>query len=242
MQIYKIFNLLNEKIYIGQDSKDRKDYYGSGVLIMKAIKKYGKKNFQKDILQNCKTKKELNECEMFWIEFFESNKRNKGYNLTKGGEGTQGAIPWNKGLTKDNNDKMKIVSIKNSGKKMTKEQCKKLSIAKKGKKIDRSKIVYTPEWRKILSDAHIGNKPTLEDRMKRSKTMKLKIWVNKDGKDKRINKSEKETYLNNGWHKGRANFIGGYTKGIKHTIEHKEKIRQGQLAFRLQQRLCRDFT
>lgn len=47
MVIYKTTNLINGKIYIGQDSKDRPNYYGSGKLIHRAIKKYGKENFKK---------------------------------------------------------------------------------------------------------------------------------------------------------------------------------------------------
>jgi len=40
--IYKITNLLNNKIYIGQYSRNIfKKYWGSGILIIKAIKKYG---------------------------------------------------------------------------------------------------------------------------------------------------------------------------------------------------------
>ena len=50
MQIYKITNLINGKIYIGQDSNDRLDYFGSGLLIKRAIKKYGKENFNKQII------------------------------------------------------------------------------------------------------------------------------------------------------------------------------------------------
>jgi hypothetical protein len=40
--IYKTINLLNEKIYIGQDSKNNIKYLGSGKKLIRAIKKYGK--------------------------------------------------------------------------------------------------------------------------------------------------------------------------------------------------------
>ena len=42
MQVYKITNLLNNRIYIGQDSNSNPNYFGSGKLIKQAIKKYGK--------------------------------------------------------------------------------------------------------------------------------------------------------------------------------------------------------
>ena len=41
MIIYKTTNLVNGKIYIGQDSNNNPNYYGSGTLLHKAIKKYG---------------------------------------------------------------------------------------------------------------------------------------------------------------------------------------------------------
>lgn len=43
--IYKITNLINNKIYIGYHSTNdiHDNYFGSGVALNKAIKKYGKK-------------------------------------------------------------------------------------------------------------------------------------------------------------------------------------------------------
>ena len=44
MYIYKITNMINGKVYIGQSTKsitECLDYYGSGILIQNAIKKSG---------------------------------------------------------------------------------------------------------------------------------------------------------------------------------------------------------
>ncbi len=66
MIIYKTTNKINRKIYIGQDSKNNPNYLGSGLLLKKAIKKYGKDNFKKELLQeNIKTKEELDLAEVY---------------------------------------------------------------------------------------------------------------------------------------------------------------------------------
>ena len=54
--IYKITNKLNGKSYVGQHKVPQKPesfkrYMGKGIAITKAIKKYGKENFDKIILE-----------------------------------------------------------------------------------------------------------------------------------------------------------------------------------------------
>lgn len=82
MQIYKITNIINNKIYVGQDSQNRKNYFGSGLLIKRAITKYGIENFKKEILEECETIEKLNEKETFWIQSLSANDRNIGYNIS----------------------------------------------------------------------------------------------------------------------------------------------------------------
>jgi len=92
MYIYKITNNLNGKSYVGLKTKtveESEDYYGSGKLINQAIDKYGKENFTKEILErNIDSYDILNDQEIYWIK--RVNTFNKGYNLTKGGQGTLG--------------------------------------------------------------------------------------------------------------------------------------------------------
>ncbi len=90
MIIYKTTNLINGKIYIGLTTKNNLKYIGSGSTLIKAIKKYGKENFQKEIIEYCKSFKDLCEREIYWIKKLDSRNPKIGYNLTIGGEYTKG--------------------------------------------------------------------------------------------------------------------------------------------------------
>jgi group I intron endonuclease len=88
MYIYKITNKINGKIYIGKTEKELdSNYFGSGILIKKSIKKYGRDNFLKEILEECNTMESLNDREKYWINFLDSRNPNIGYNIAPGGEG-----------------------------------------------------------------------------------------------------------------------------------------------------------
>jgi len=84
MIIYKTTNLINGKIYVGQDKNNNPHYYGSGKLLKAAIKKYGQKNFKKETLEECYTPQELDEKEIYWIKTLNSVDKNIGYNISDG--------------------------------------------------------------------------------------------------------------------------------------------------------------
>lgn len=86
--IYKTTNLLDKKIYIGQHKGKIFDpsYYGSGSWFRAVLRKYGKENFNCEIVEECESLELLNEREVYWIEHFQSRNPSIGYNLAKGGE------------------------------------------------------------------------------------------------------------------------------------------------------------
>ena len=83
MIIYKITNLLNNKIYVGADRKNNNEYLGSGIVIRRIVKKYGTINFKKEILEECKSEKQLIERESYWIKELDSSNPDIGYNVNR---------------------------------------------------------------------------------------------------------------------------------------------------------------
>lgn len=100
MIIYRVTNLINNKIYIGQTKyslKERKHGHYSkmkdNTYFHKALCKYNKNVFIWEIIDKADTIEELNKKEQYWIKYYDSFNKNKGYNLTMGGEGSIGYIP-----------------------------------------------------------------------------------------------------------------------------------------------------
>ena len=92
--IYMIKNLINGKVYIGQSrgiknrisrhkSDLRKNKHGNSHLQF-SWNKYGIDNFEFSIVEECEVEN-LNDREIFWINFYESVDKNKGYNQKTGG-------------------------------------------------------------------------------------------------------------------------------------------------------------
>ena len=89
--VYITTNHVNGKQYIGQRKYDKqgkwKEYLGSGIILSRAIEKYGLKNFSKEIIEECKTKKILNEREIYWINYYNAVESDNFYNIASGGDG-----------------------------------------------------------------------------------------------------------------------------------------------------------
>ena len=89
--VYEITNNLNKKKYIGKRSThsatEKANYWGSGIAIKQAIKKYGKENFSKTILHICDSEEDAYNQEELEIEKVKAYDSDSYYNIAKGGLG-----------------------------------------------------------------------------------------------------------------------------------------------------------
>jgi hypothetical protein len=83
----------NGKIYIGQTTlRKNKTYFGSGVICVRMIKKYGARNLNREILKFADNQKELDKWEQVFILKFNSTNIEFGYNILPGTANKFGSI------------------------------------------------------------------------------------------------------------------------------------------------------
>lgn len=93
--IYKIFNDINDKVYIGKTTETIKERWKQHIkdstkphterrILYEAMNKYGIKHFHIEQIEEIDISI-LNEKEIYWIEYYDSF--HNGYNATKGGDG-----------------------------------------------------------------------------------------------------------------------------------------------------------
>lgn len=96
MIIYKITNLINNKVYIGKTIKslewrfkkhcyDARKNPNTKNHFHRALLFHGIENFKIEQIDSAKTKEELNEKEQYWINYYKA--KELGYNMTYGGDG-----------------------------------------------------------------------------------------------------------------------------------------------------------
>lgn len=88
--VYITENLVNGKKYIGQRSYLKpgwEKYLGSGRLLLKAIRRYGRENFSRTIVFEAACRETLNAAEREWIARTDAVANPNFYNLVPGGHG-----------------------------------------------------------------------------------------------------------------------------------------------------------
>ena len=126
--IYKTTNNLNGEFYIGQTIKKGKRfewYIGGGLHLIRAVKKYGKENFSKEIIVECESREDLDNMERYYISLLKPF-----YNIDLGGNSVGH-------LSEEHKRK---ISLALKGRIVTDEWRKNNSEAQKGKKLSKETI------------------------------------------------------------------------------------------------------
>lgn len=135
-QVYVVVNKINGKMYVGSTERELKIRWqkhlvkvneGSLCIFHKAIRKYGRDNFDIRIIEEYPTREAVLAGEVDYVSYFDTYKSSYGYNDTPGGDG---------GNT-------------NGGKKFSEEWKAKISEGKTG-------VAFTEEHRENLSNSHNG--------------------------------------------------------------------------------------
>lgn len=179
MIVYKIINKINGKIYIGQTKYSISTRFSQHVhyankrkytsVLLEAIRKYGRENFEINILVRCDTMEEMNHREAYYIALFDSISPN-GYNLDSGGK------------NKKMHESTKIkISVAKTGKRLapfSEEHRANLSKANrgrgKGRKLDEN-------VKKKISEANSGSNNYMFGK-RHSEECKQRMSENKRGK------------------------------------------------------------
>jgi len=196
MIIYKTTNLVNNKIYVGKDSRNRSTYLGSGLRLRRAVKKYGRDNFKKDILEICNND-DWQQREIHWIKTLNSRNSDISYNIAEGGEGT------------------------GHGKKHSNETKIKMGLTRMGLRLK----PFSEKHKQRIRESHLGVRRSEETKRKISLGMKGNI-ISEETKTKISNTHKGMKHSDETKHKmsmirkGRVTWI----KGKHHSEETKRKI------------------
>lgn len=198
--VYKITNIKNGKWYIGKrkHSTPYKDtYMGSGKLIKRAIDKYGKEHFVKEILAIFDTNQEAALLEASLVTK-DTMRSNSSYNMHEGGHGGFGHL--------NTGDEAHIERARKAGKlsyqknlagrvlpgtfkkgdARTKELSRLANIKKK-ELVAKNPDIYRESYKKI------------SEFQKQNNSMHGRIWIEKDGERKAILADEYIVFKPAGW-------------------------------------------
>ena len=187
----------NNKVYIGIAKQKPQKRWKNGLgydahqtLMKRAIKKYGWQNIKHEILFEKLTKEQACKKEIELIALYDSTNKQKGYNVSSGGEGTIGVKP-----TIESKEKNRIAHL---GKKASLETRKKISESNKGKhnkkrsEEQKKKIsektknaMKNPELRKRLSEL-AQNRKNNTKKVKCIETNKIYQTIREASKDTNI--------------------------------------------------------
>jgi len=212
--VYKVTNLVNNKYYIGVHKTDNINdgYLGSGVAIRNAIKKYGVKNFKKEIIDIFFEEKNAYKKEAILVTEEEASCKTC-YNIKPGGYGGFSYINSNKLNWQHSNREASIKNLKLG----TPALQKKLKEPEFNKQFCKSVSNGLKNYFKENPSFWIGKKHTEASKNKMREIHKEKkhqqgsknsqygtIWITNDVETKKI---PKDSIIPDGWRRGRKKKI-----------------------------------
>jgi group I intron endonuclease len=215
MSIYKILNKVTGKVYIGQTKSKstirwnchkrnlRKGKHYNNHL-QSAWIKYGEDSFIFEVIDCSTNLEELNNLEVYWIEFYNSTNREKGYNLESGG-----------GANKIVSDETRLKMSKNGSSEKNLSRITKIGIGKVLSEEHKAALVKANTGR-ICSDETRAKIAKSNTGKKHSEETKVKQSERKKGKKGNPHTEESKKKLSEA-HKGR-----------KFSEEHKLKLSQAR--------------
>jgi len=198
--IYKTTNVLSGKYYLGMHSTDNLNdgYMGSGKRLRYSINKHGKDNHKVEILEFVDTREELKKREEEIVNLNEIAKV-ECMNLKVGGEG---------GFISEEQQRHRSSC---AGKARAERLKSDLDYAKEWSELSSSIMKQNHKDGKMRYDTFKGKTHSEEtkEKMRKSKNKGSAnpqfgtCWVTNSEEVKKIKKEDLETYLNNGWRRGR---------------------------------------
>jgi group I intron endonuclease len=226
-------NKITGEKYIGQHkclTRNRvKEYLGSGTRFRNALRKYGKENFEKTIIEYCENLKQLNVRERFWIKQYDAQRNPHFYNIAEGGRAGNN---WD-GLTREEQDAVREKIRRNNFKRDY--SAFSAMFSGKGnpafgkhwyKDKKEHKQYYLGEDDPLIKELSLerGRYRTAEHNLKISIANKGtfhispssgKVCIHKDGTNKYVRKDEIREYLKLGWELGGKKYKGASSGWVK---------------------------
>lgn len=209
--IYITTNLINGKQYIGQHKSENFDskYKGSGTYLRNAFGTYGFENFKVELLEECFSKEELNDREIYWIDHYDAVNSKNFYNQIPGG---QNWTPQHGMKHKHLHGRIPTISESKRGKKWYNNGQMNL-------------FIYPEDATDDLVEGMLPKRHRSEEaNLKHSEKLRGKICVNKDGISKMISPDKLNEYLLQGYSKGSCNYKGSGMIGKSQSDYHNQKV------------------